>query len=166
MKLQGKESETVSVWRTEQDNDAKDGENRRCRSSGKERRPLMAKYETIVNGDFDSFLKEMEEHIIRSGVTAKLEESSDFEEAGARCSVRVFERYSWLGGNRLSLSVTLFQAGDGPICVSAASTGGSQARFVKINTWGEDNFLAEFENFVRDYEPEEEWPEEVWTGEQ
>ena len=124
----------------------------------------MAKYETTVNGNFDNFLEEMEEYIKHSGVTANLEESSDFEEAGARCSVWIFERYSWLGGNRLSLSVTLFQAGEGPIRVSAASTGGSQAMFTKINTWGEDNFLAEFENFVRDYEPDEEWPEEIWAG--
>ena len=48
---------------------------------------------------------------------AKLERelNSDFIDANARCSVRVFERYSALGGNRVSLNVTLFQSENGPV---------------------------------------------------
>ena len=58
-----------------------------------------------------------------------------------RCSVRVFERYSCAGSNRVSLSVTLFQNGDEPIQLSAITAGGSQAVFFKINTLGEESFL-------------------------
>ena len=108
----------------------------------------MAKYETVIYGNFDEFLREMEEAVEQGSVTAKLEERSDFYEGGARCSVRVFERYSWLGGNRLSLSVTLFQADGGPIHISATTTGGSQAMFWKINTIGEENFLDKFISFM------------------
>lgn len=58
-----------------------------------------------------------------------------------RTSVRVFERYSTTGGNRVSLSVTLFQVDDGSIRISAITSGGSQAMFFKMNTFGEEAFL-------------------------
>lgn len=101
----------------------------------------MAKLEYRLHGDFDSVLRRIENGILNGSVSASLEESSDFCEGDARCSVRVFERYSYLGGNRLSMSVTLFQAGQGTIHLSAVTAGGSQAVFFKINTWGEDAFL-------------------------
>ena len=80
-------------------------------------------------------------YIEDGSMSASLEESSDFRSSDARCSVRVFERYSYAGGNRVSLSVTLFQNGDGPISLSAITAGGSQALFFKVNTWGEEAFL-------------------------
>jgi hypothetical protein len=46
-----------------------------------------------------------------------------------------------MGGNRVSLSVTLFQNGNGPVMLSAITSGGSQALFWKINTVGEKAFL-------------------------
>jgi hypothetical protein len=58
--------------------------------------------------------------------------------------VLVFERYSMAGGNRLSLSVTLFQDATGSIDCSAITSGGSQAAFFKLNTWGEESFLDRF----------------------
>ena len=72
----------------------------------------MAKLErTFYHNDFDRLLEKIEERIINGSVSASMEDQSDFEAGGSRCSVRVFERYSWSGGNRLSMSVTLFQAG-------------------------------------------------------
>ena len=59
----------------------------------------------------------------------------------ARCSVRVFKRYSYAGGNRVSLNITLFQNDKDPVQLSAITAGGSQAVFFKINTWGEEAFL-------------------------
>lgn len=100
----------------------------------------MAKYERTLNGDFNGLLRRIEDGILNGSFSASLEETSDFYENGARCSVRVFERYSYTGGNRLSMSVTLFQNG-GPIHLSAVTSGGSQALFFKINTWGEETFL-------------------------
>ncbi len=102
----------------------------------------MAKWEHTVRGNFADVLSRIEKGILEGSVSASLEDESDFEDGGARCSVRVFERYSYLGGNRVSLSVTLFQAdADGPIRLSAITSGGSQAMFFKINTWGEEAFL-------------------------
>ena len=101
----------------------------------------MAKLEKMVNGNFNQLLRKIENGIINGSVSASLEDSSDFISGDARCSVRVFERYSYTGNNRVSLSVTLFQNGDEPIHVSAITAGGSQAMFFKLNTWGEEAFL-------------------------
>lgn len=100
----------------------------------------MAKLEKRLRGNFDELLTRIEQGIMEGSVSASLEDSSDFREGTARCSVRVFERYSSAGGNRVSLSVTLFQNG-GDICLSAVTSGGSQAMFWKVNTFGEEAFL-------------------------
>lgn len=100
----------------------------------------MAKLETTVAGSFDGLLERIEEGILNGSVSASLEESSDFCIGETRCSVRVFERYSYMGGNRVSLNVTLF-GNDDNIHLSAITSGGSQAMFLKINTFGEEAFL-------------------------
>lgn len=101
----------------------------------------MAKLEKTVRGDFGQVLSKIENGILNGSVTASLEDSSDFHSGDARCSVRVFERYSYFGQNRVSLSVTVFQNGSDPIKVSAITSGGSQAMFFKVNTLGEEAFL-------------------------
>jgi len=101
----------------------------------------MAKLEQTIYGNFDQLLSQIEDGIINGSVSASLEDSSDFYEGGARCSVRVFERYSYMGGNRVSMNVTLFQVGNGPIHLTAITAGGSQALFFKVNTFGEEAFL-------------------------
>lgn len=101
----------------------------------------MAKLErTIYNEDFDQLLERIERGILSGSMSASLEDGSDYALNGARCSVRVFERYSAMGDNRVSLNVTLFQNGDG-IQVSGITSGGSQALFFKMNTFGEEAFL-------------------------
>ncbi len=107
----------------------------------------MAKWEKQLNGDFDNILQRIEQGILRGSISASLEASSDFRQGTARCSVRVFERFSYMGGNRLSMSVTLFQ-NDGPICMSAVTAGGSQGVFLKVNTWGEDAFLEKLKELI------------------
>ena len=101
----------------------------------------MAMLEQTVNGDFYELLSRIQNGIMGGSISASLEGSSDFTDGRTRCSVRVFERYSWIGGNRLSLSVTLYQGEDGVVHLSAITAGGSQALFYKINTFGEEAFL-------------------------
>ncbi len=70
----------------------------------------------------------------------------------------MFERYSMAGGNRLSLTIVLYQEEEGPICVTGITAGGSQALFWKINTWGEGSFLdklTELLGRIRRESPEE-----------
>lgn len=105
----------------------------------------MAIFEkTIRNKNFDKLLRKLEQEIPDSSWSANLEAGSDFKEGDARCSVRVFERYSMMGGNRLSLTLTMFQNGDSPIRLSAITAGGSQAVFFKVNTIGEVLFIGMF----------------------
>ena len=109
----------------------------------------MAKYEATIRGHRLAEVRAViEEAILHGSVSASLEDVSDFEENGSVCSVRVFERYSWLGGNRVSMSVTLFEGEDGLIRLSAITSGGSQAMFFKINTFGEEAFLEKLEEIL------------------
>ena len=108
----------------------------------------MAKLERTLSGDFEQLLKKIENGILNGSISASLEDSSDFRMGDARCSVRVFERYSYAGGNRVSLNVTLFQNGNDEICLSAITAGGSQAMFFKINTWGEEAFLDKLKELL------------------
>ena len=101
----------------------------------------MAKLERTLNGDFNQIIKKIETGILNGSMSASLEDSSDFYSGDARCSVRVFERYSYAGGNRVSMNVTLFQNGNDEIRLSAITSGGSQAVLFKVNTWGEEAFL-------------------------
>ena len=101
----------------------------------------MAKLEETRYEDFDRLLQRLEQGILEGSLSASLEDASDFRSGSARCSVRVFERYSYIGSNRVSLTLTLFQNGDEPVRLSAITAGGSQAIFFKISTWGEESFL-------------------------
>ena len=111
----------------------------------------MAIFEkTIQNKKFDQLLWKLENEIPASSWSAELEAGSDFKEGDARCSVRVFERYSVMGGNRLSLTLTMFQNGDSPIRLSAITAGGSQAVFFKVNTLGEESFLEDVKGLLEE----------------
>ena len=103
----------------------------------------MAKYERTITGDFDSLLRHLHRDITRGSVSASYEDGSDLTLGGIRVATRVYERYSDMGGNRVSLNVTV--VGDGrALHLSAISSGGSQAIFYKINTFGESAFLDKF----------------------
>ncbi len=102
----------------------------------------MAKLETIIRNElFDEILLRIENGILNGSFSASLEDASDFKCGSSRCAVRVFERYSMIGNNRVSLNVTLFEGEDGIIHLSGITSGGSQAAFLKINTFGEQAFL-------------------------
>ena len=107
----------------------------------------MAKLEKRVCGDFDAILARLDEGILSGSMSATLEEQSDFELNGVRCAVRVYERYSWTGGNRLSMTLTLFGSGS-ELNLSAITSGGSNAVFFKMNTIGEDAFLDTIQGLI------------------
>lgn len=108
----------------------------------------MAKLEKTLSGDFDALLERIEKGIRSGSASASIEDKSDFTGSNSRCSVRVFERYSAVGSNRVSLSVTLFQDETGIIKLSAITSGGSQAVRFKINTVGEEAFLDKLRELI------------------
>lgn len=110
----------------------------------------MAKYETRLKGDLKTLVHVVQTEILSGSASGTLEDQSDCQIGGVSVAVRVFERYSMLGQNRVSLSVTL--AGDEEeIFLSAITSGGSQAVIFKINTFGEEAFLQELCRAVEIY---------------
>ena len=100
----------------------------------------MAKLERALTGDFDAVLSRLHNGVLDASMSASYEDGSDYSAGGVRCAVRVYERYSWAGGNRVSMNLTLVGHGR-ELFLSAITSGGSQAVFFKINTWGEEAFL-------------------------
>lgn len=103
----------------------------------------MAKHERTFTGDFDEVLRAIHRGVIAGSSSASFEDSSDLNVGDVRCSTMVFERYSMVGANRLSLTVTLVGR-KRDLGLVAITSGGSQAIFWKVNSFGEDAFLSQF----------------------
>lgn len=100
----------------------------------------MAKLERYLTGDFDELLDYLHQGILNGSASASYEDGSDYQsDGGLRCAVRVYERYSMIGGNRVSLNLTLVEDGE-RLFLSAITSGGSQAVLFKINTLGGGRF--------------------------
>ena len=100
----------------------------------------MAKFECTLQGDYDQALRYFHDGILKGSMSASFEEESYFQASGVRVTVRVYERYSWSGGNRLSMTLTLV-GDEQKLYLSAITAGGSQGLFFKFNTFGEEAFL-------------------------
>ena len=107
----------------------------------------MAKLERSLTGDFDLVLARLNSAVLNGSMSATLEDKSDYTIGPVRVAVRMYERYSALGGNRVAMCVTL--AGEGnELRLTAITAGGSQAMFFKVNTWGEESFLDTLADIV------------------
>lgn len=111
----------------------------------------MAHYETQLTADLDALVAHLDRTIQAGSVTAKVEDGSDHRIGDARMVVRVYERFSAFGGNRVSLSISILAVGE-QLALTATAAGGSQAMFFKINTVGEDAFLDRAVQAIRDFE--------------
>ena len=107
----------------------------------------MAKLEATLHGNFSAILNAIDTAVLEGSFTASLEDESHFQSSSGRCVLRVYERYSALGGNRVSLSVLLLETAHG-VRLSAIASGGSQAMFLKLNTFGEEAFLESISEAV------------------
>lgn len=110
----------------------------------------MAHYEHELTGDVDRLVAHLDQAIPEGSVTAKLEDSSTHTIGDARMVVRVYERYSAFGGNRVSLSVSILAVGQ-QMSLTATTSGGSQAMFFKMNTFGEEAFLRRAVEAIESY---------------
>lgn len=100
------------------------------------------KYESYLNASFDEVLTLLSSKLDNYSATLTLEHTIDFNQE-LRVSVRSFERYSAMGGNRVSANCTLIETRTKPYII-ITTTGGSQALFYKINTTGEERFMYLF----------------------
>lgn len=100
----------------------------------------MAKYEAELRGNFYEILESVNDAVMSNSASATLEEKSDFNTENATCAVRVYERFSYSGSNRVSMNITLLKS-DERIFITVITSGGSQGMFLKFNTFGESAFL-------------------------
>ena len=107
----------------------------------------MAKLESLLHGDFEYILDRIESEMLSGNISATLEDYSDYYSDNCRYALRVFERYSFVGRNRVSLSLLLMQDGD-DIHLTAITAGGSQAIFLKMNTLGEQAYLNKLKEII------------------
>jgi hypothetical protein len=110
----------------------------------------MAKYERCLKGDFNELLNWIHKDVTNGGSTVSYEDGSDVIIGEMNLAVRVYERYSITGGNRVSLNITLLGSGQ-ELFISAITSGGSQAVFFKVNTIGEETFLELCSRSVENY---------------
>lgn len=118
-----------------------------------EGRVSMAKIEAKLRAKVEELSEAIKDQVLSASASAHLEDYSEFKMGDASCFTYVFERYSYIGSNRVSMSVTLFEKED-HILLSAISSGGSEAIFFKINTFGEEAFLDTLRPLLDDYQAE------------
>jgi hypothetical protein len=110
----------------------------------------MAHYQQQLTGDVDKLVAYLDDAIPHGSITAKYEDGADHRIGDARMVVRVYERFSAFGGNRVSLCISILSVGD-QLALSAMSSGGSQAMFFKVNTFGEEAFLRRAVEAIESY---------------
>lgn len=110
----------------------------------------MAKFERTIRGPLSEFVSYLHQNQNHLGATISLEDLSEYSLGDVDVAVYVFERFSYTGSSRVSLNVTLVGNKDN-VVVTAISSGGSQAVFFKVNTWGEGAFLDKFIDLVNNY---------------
>ena len=113
---------------------------------------VVAKYEcTIPNTyDFDAVLQYFHEHLSNSSSSASYEDGSDYRSGAFRVAVRVYEKFSFMGDNRLSMTVTL--ASNGNEIFASAITAAGGGGLVKIWGWGENSYLEHFISAAKQFE--------------
>lgn len=112
----------------------------------------MAKYERRLTASFDEVLDFCERAITGASMSASYEDGSDVSLAHVRVAVRVYERYSMFGSNRVSLNLTLVGEDD-DLYLTAITAGGSEAVLFKVNTLGEKSFLDTLVSAVERHYP-------------
>lgn len=111
----------------------------------------MAKFECRITGyEFDTVMNYFHRQITGGSVSSSYEGGSSYQKGAVRSVVRVYERYTLMGDNRLSMTVML--AGDGQEVVACAITAAGGGGMAKLIGWGENSFLNCFVNAAEQFE--------------
>ncbi|WP_028654287.1 DUF6054 family protein [Nocardioides sp. J54] len=110
----------------------------------------MAHLARRMTGDPDALVAHLDAQIMSGSVSASRELAHEHRIGDARMLVRVYERYSATGGNRVSLCFSILAVGD-ELEVTAVTAGGSRATFFKMNTLGEGSFLDRARKALDDF---------------
>lgn len=93
-----------------------------------------------LTGSATALAAHLDRAITGGSVSASIESKAELVIGDARMIVRTYERFSFAGGNRATLTVSILAVGD-RMEVALSTSGGSQAIFLKINTFGEEAFM-------------------------
>lgn len=110
----------------------------------------MAKYEKRFKGDFNKVVEICRNAVLNGSLSSSMEDQSNIRVNDVDIHVSVYERYSYLGKNRVSLNLTIVAENE-DIFLTAITSGGSQAVLFKINTFGEEAFLDTLVPAVESY---------------
>lgn len=111
----------------------------------------MASKNWLVNLSLPQAERLIDETIMRSS-SASIEAKGSYNVANQVVIMKVYERYSFSGGNRVSLSVLMIgNENADKTCVYAVSSGGSTGVFFKVNRIGENSFLEKLDSVFANY---------------
>lgn len=105
----------------------------------------MAQLEKRFKANQKDLIAYIKDAVVSGSLSASLESTASHTVNGVTVTNMAFERYSYVGSNRLSLNVCVVGFDD-EIYLHATTSGGSQAVFFKVNTFGESSFLNDFES--------------------
>ncbi|NLZ36556.1 MAG: hypothetical protein GX897_03655 [Clostridiales bacterium] len=107
----------------------------------------MAKLEKTLTGNIEEIAENIKESILKVSYTATFIDSCSYGNDSCRCTVMVFERYSWMGANRATITITLFSEGDDSVKLTAIASGGAQGT-TKLNTYGDEKIIKELDKIL------------------
>lgn len=96
----------------------------------------MAKYEKQVYGDFQTIVNQLDEYIMRSGISMELVDESNYKSANTQVAIRVYDKYFMRNGNRASLSLTVVDSGR-EIVITAIGAGGGKGVILNFSLGAE-----------------------------
>lgn len=110
----------------------------------------MAKYETVITGDFKTVVEHLDNDIMKSGLTMNLVDESNYTIGDTQIAVRVYDKYFMRNSSRASLSLTVAGHGD-KLFISAIGAGGGQGVFFNFSLGAESELIEVVEASLRRY---------------
>ena len=112
----------------------------------------MAHYQHQLTGDADDFVAYLDRAIPEGSVTTKFETGADHWIGDARMIVHTYERYSALGGNRVSLCISILSVGNA-MALSAVSLGRQPGDVLQAEHLRRGAFLKRAVSAIEAYVP-------------
>ena len=101
----------------------------------------MAKFEKTLYGSFPNLISELEEDILKSGVSMRVVEESIYVSHPLRVITKVYDKYFMRNSSRASLNLTVIEDGR-TTHVIAIGAGGSQGVIFNFS-WGAETQLVD-----------------------
>ena len=101
----------------------------------------MAKFETMIKGDFYTISNRLHQDILGSAMSMQLKESKEYTIGDVKISLHVYDKYFARTSSRTSLSVQIVGQGD-TVGICAITAGGGNGAFFNFS-WGAEESLTD-----------------------